>query len=609
MRKPILLIFLFLCGLARGQDQSVIDSLSRFLNIDLSDPRLNDQLRIQLLDRTFFTYLNADSKKARACAKLQIELARKINYQAGVGGGMMNLGTLARQEGDLEEAMKFYLACLNIKEFAQMEIANLYINIAIVYGEMKDYAKALEYDLRSLKIHRQKMDTTTKAEKKTLAIIYNNIGMDHFMLGDHERSLKYYLAGLAISVAEKNKESMAVLYNNIGNNYIHLKQFDKAKEMFLVSLDLAEEINSLGDIAEVNVSLGTLNNHSGEFTKAIPFFEKALDLSYQLGDKPQRLLIYKKMTDSYDGLKDYKNKSIYLARQIELNDSIMGEERSRQITALHTRFETEEKEKENIILSNKNQIQALQLSQKNYLTLGLSLMILALIIIGWVLFKQHRSKAEQKAVLLEQKLLRSQMNPHFIFNSLATIESFIYENQPKEAGRYLSDFARLMRLILENSAEEYISLEKEIKMLDYYLTLQRLRLENTLQYAITVDDAIDPEEVSIPPMLTQPFIENAIEHGFRGSKLAGNIQISFKKINDTIVVEVSDNGIGINQASSNKEKQSEHRSMALQITKERLAALNRSRGGKKRKLSFSISDISGDTRKTTGTRVIFSFPA
>lgn len=197
------------------------------------------------------------------------------------------------------------------------------------------------------------------------------------------------------------------------------------------------------------------------------------------------------------------------------------------------------------------------------------------------------------------------MNPHFIFNSLTTIESFVYENQPKEAGKYLSDFARLMRLILENSAEEYIPLSKEIKTLEYYLLLQRLRLENNLTYRIVTDGIENINNVHIPPMLTQPFIENAIEHGFRNSTKTGNIDIEFTNLNDSVLqIKVTDNGIGIDSGKKSESK-AKHKSMAIDITKERLQVLNKS---KKQKVTFEISDISVQGSSDSGTMVLFTIP-
>lgn len=207
---------------------------------------------------------------------------------------------------------------------------------------------------------------------------------------------------------------------------------------------------------------------------------------------------------------------------------------------------------------------------------------------------------------LNQKLLRLQMNPHFIFNSLFAIQSYIYSHQTDLAGSYLSDFAKLVRLILENSRKEYISLEKEIESIKLYLKLQNLRFEKRFSYTIHIDDKIEPSEFFIPPMLAQPFIENAIEHGFMMIKYKGEIHIHYKLQKDTLNFEVRDNGIGITAAKeSQKGRFKKHDSLAIDICKSRLAVLK-----KKRKLDidFSLHETIDNNGKVTGTRVLFSIP-
>jgi LytS/YehU family sensor histidine kinase len=162
-----------------------------------------------------------------------------------------------------------------------------------------------------------------------------------------------------------------------------------------------------------------------------------------------------------------------------------------------------------------------------------------------------------------------------------------------------------MRLILENSSSEYISLEKEIETLNYYFALQKLRLDDKLSYEIIVDNAVNKRETMLPPMLTQPFIENAIEHGFRGGKEQGKIRVMFSIVENDLLVQVIDNGIGIEQVEKQKELYNQHKSMAIDTTKERLSLLNKA---KRKKLAFSISDISNEKNGETGTKVVFSIP-
>ncbi|MCF8227554.1 MAG: histidine kinase [Bacteroidales bacterium] len=232
--------------------------------------------------------------------------------------------------------------------------------------------------------------------------------------------------------------------------------------------------------------------------------------------------------------------------------------------------------------------------------------VIVVLAVLYVLFKLRIRQllAKKHTAELKQKLLRSQMNPHFIFNSLTAIQNFIYEKKPAEAGKYLSDFARLMRQILDNSREEYISLENEINYLSLYMELQKVRFENKFTYDIKTDTELEAEFTAIPPMLAQPFIENALEHGIKNSGTRGEINIKFEKQNGGLVFEVTDNGIGIDR-STKVSTDAKHKSLAIEISRERLENINR---GEKNKIRLSIEDIASLEPGKTGTRVRFSIP-
>ena len=226
--------------------------------------------------------------------------------------------------------------------------------------------------------------------------------------------------------------------------------------------------------------------------------------------------------------------------------------------------------------------------------------VAVIFLIGYI----RQIKISERNTLLEQKLLTSQMNPHFVFNSLSAIQSFIYKNEAEVAGNYLSDFSSLMRLILENSRSEMISLENEIKTLHLYINLQQLRFSNKFDYNITIDPKLDIKAISIPPMLAQPFIENSIEHGIMHLKNKGNISIHFGLKQQSITIEVIDDGIGLKQSKFINLKRETHTSFATSITYERLT--NLTRAGNKN-IGIIVSDRF-DKEGVNGTRVNLDVP-
>ncbi len=207
---------------------------------------------------------------------------------------------------------------------------------------------------------------------------------------------------------------------------------------------------------------------------------------------------------------------------------------------------------------------------------------------------------------LNQKLLRLQMNPHFIFNSLSAIQNYIYTKQTHLAGNYLSDFAHLIRLILDNSRSELIPFEKEMETVNLYLKLQQLRFEGRFDYTVEADAGLMNGEYEIPPMLAQPFLENAIEHGLKNLNRKGHLHISYRRHKGMIRFEVEDNGIGLTASREHKRKSKpDHDSLAIAICQKRLDILRKKRGGN---ITFRLEEVKTGTGEVKGTRVSFNIP-
>jgi len=237
----------------------------------------------------------------------------------------------------------------------------------------------------------------------------------------------------------------------------------------------------------------------------------------------------------------------------------------------------------------------LKLQRIQLLTAAIVVVVLLLGILAFVLYRRKQLKYEKQQAELKQKLLRSQMNPHFMFNTLNAINQYIQTNKGLEASDYLAQYAKLMRQILENSAVEFVSLETEIEFLGNYLAMQQLRFEKSFTYTIEVDNSIDAEQFEIPPMIAQPFIENAIEHGVRGMT-DGKIRVHFSFENNTLTLTVADNGKGFQTTTQNVN----HKSFALDITRERLNIA----GNNTEKLSIA----SPDPQTGKGTLVTIDIP-
>jgi hypothetical protein len=298
----------------------------------------------------------------------------------------------------------------------------------------------------------------------------------------------------------------------------------------------------------------------------------------------------------------------------------------------------EEREARMELLSKENKIKEQQLIIerqtlrresliKEYLIAGLvGLFVLGVIVFRAVLLKrkleaQRRISAEKELQLqktenerrvtdLELLALRSQMNPHFIFNCLNSINRFVLRNDTEAASGYLTKFSKLMRMVLENSKQTLIPLEEEVKCLELYTQMEQFRCRNSFRYYVKYHDGVNVAEAMIPPLLLQPFVENAIWHGLNTKEADGEIGIEFLQKEETLYCVISDNGIGRKKASELKSQLAEnHKSMGLQITRERLTVMGIDPGNESLVEIEDLYDESGSASGTKATIKIFSLPA
>jgi sensor histidine kinase YesM len=212
---------------------------------------------------------------------------------------------------------------------------------------------------------------------------------------------------------------------------------------------------------------------------------------------------------------------------------------------------------------------------------------------------------ENSILQLEQEAARLQMNPHFIFNALNSIQGFISTNDAVQAKKYLAQFGKLMRLILENAREEFIPLQNEISMLENYLALEQLSANHRFEFVITHTESIDPARIEIPPMMIQPFVENAVVHGVNKKAEKGKITIHFRTYGNVLLCEINDNGIGRRQSAHiNRQSRPGHKSTGISVTTRRLKQYSQHR-----EVDAGIEIIDLEVGGTpTGTRVVIRTP-
>ncbi len=507
-----------------------------------------------------------------------LKIAEEINYTYGKASCNLNIGQVYFMQNNFREALNHYMLALKSFETTgdKKAIAKCYNNIAGVYFSEADYSRALKNSLVALKIREQIGDQSTIADS------YNNIGEILSMQRNYSGSLQKHLQSLAIRERLNDKNGICMSENNIGIAYLNLGKYDLASNRLNKSLVLAKVLNDKERLKEIYQSLANVN--------------------------------YK--------LKNYHKAYEFHTRYAAMKDTLISEFNARQMAEMKARYESEKKEKEIAILNKNNQllnldkqIQADKIEKQKYtvryLIAGIFL-LLTFSVLAFLLYRQKRRTVFKHAVLKSRmQALRAQMNPHFTFNVLNSIQYYIRSNNIKSAEIYLNKFSKLIRMILEQSRNSHILLKKEIAMLELYLGLEQMLFENKFKYTIEVDKNLDVGTIFIPGMLIQPIVENSIKHGLEHKEGEAVINISFLAQKNTVSCTVSDNGIGreaaekIKASVRNVDSEDAHISAATKILNERMETLSQLYSIELRCITEDILNQQG---LVAGTRVQLIMP-
>ncbi len=318
-------------------------------------------------------------------------------------------------------------------------------------------------------------------------------------------------------------------------------------------------------------------------------------------DKYQEAL---RMNDLYNSMRDTtENKDV----QAQMIRDLMYFENRNKALVDSIRFVSAQQEKDNKIRQQQIMIEGQKKLRNAFIVIVLFVLIGGLLLFNRYRLSQKLKRNELQVNSLEtqQKLLRAQMNPHFINNALNSIQSLILGNETELAGEYLATFSRLTRAILEQTRKTSIPLSKEVETLGMYLEMEKLRFDNKFDYEIKVDDNINPETVSIPPLLIQPFAENSILHGIIHKQGKGKVTVGFTQQNGTVTCVIEDNGVGREKSREiNSRKTKKASSVATHLAHDRLTLINQNQ-----KRSIEIIDLKDETGNPSGTKVVLTIPS
>lgn len=564
IKIKLLLLFFLGSNFLFSQHNKSLDSLL----LQLKKHTASDSVRANLLIKISSNSMHEDPNKAMRYVDEALNINQAISNKKGEAYAYRQFGNIYYVKADNLGAMEVYQKALGIAKIirdSKLEIS-LYNNLGNIYADLKQNKKALENYNALLKSSKEQKDNSGQIKALcNIGIIYNDMDM----YSDAILNLK---KALSIADIEKNNFYRAAIINNIGLVYKDKKDYKSALENYSEAILIAESINNKYILASSLNSIGKVNLLLGNFDVAQKNAEKALQIAIDMDAVEWQADSWKVISTALENFKKDEEALYAYKKYIVLRDSVLSEEKKSEITRNEMQFQLERQEDEAEALINEQKI------IKNFAFAGGAFLLLTSAI-GYLLYKRKRdalyakkmAEFKTKVAETELKALRSQMNPHFIFNALNSISDYISKNEAKKANEYLLKFARLTRAILENSEKKTIFLDEDLELLELYVQIESLRVKNKINYKVTLEGVIEPENILVPSMILQPFIENSIWHGIAKKETAGHIEVNIKEASGMLVCSVKDNG---GRSEVGGVKINPKKSLGVNITKSRIEILN-----------------------------------
>lgn len=453
-------------------------------------------------------------------------------------------------------------------------------------------------------------------DKRQIALALTNLASVQLSKGEYKKAILNANEALKHLDKLNDNNGLGQTYNILGQVYKQQENYTEAASHLNQALVFYESTGNREEIAGVYHNVGTVFKEQKKYKNALNYLNRSIEIRENFGAKNQIYFTYRVIADVYKDINNQVKSLEYLELYLnyvdsntilqsatkiaELSESYRSEQRERLISAQADSIAKQQQER--VITSTKLENSQLRLNFQMYIIAAFLIIVLLAGVIFFYRWQQTKIKQEHFEVEMSQTLLRTQMNPHFVFNAMSVIQSYIFDNDTVNSSKFLVNFSRLMRLILENSPKKYIPIQTEIEILEKYLGMQKLRFQDRFDFEIVTEDILLEEHANIPPMITQPFIENAIEHGQLHTIKDGFIHVSFKKVNNMLVISIVDNGVGRKGSKENKNS-SDHKSMAIDITSQRIEHLN-----KKHNTDGSLVVEDFNKELQNGTNVLISLP-
>ncbi|MBV9962506.1 MAG: tetratricopeptide repeat protein [Parafilimonas sp.] len=651
-----ILLLTALCNIAAAQEDANVNSLLKKLNAANTDTA-----RAFIYSRLCFAYCTINTDSALFYGNKSMVLAMQADDEKSIGtannvigwayackgdnvlaekylnaalqqfknsgdknstaASLANLGNVYLNQSNYPLALSYFSQAFNSFEETKDEFsaAEMLFSIGRIYNIEQNPAKARNYFQQAYDIHRRAGDELYMAQ--ALTSIANTYQLEE----KFDTALYYYKKLIPVFIKHNDLYRTGNAYENIAIAYENKNEYAEALQNMLIAKKYYQQINAKTDLAYAYSELAEIYNLLNNPESAFENYETALQYAVEMNDRTLQQSVLAGLSTIYVKKGDYKNAYLTLDSSYKLKDSLFTKDKQDQLLKLQTEFETERKEKENQKLKAQNLASSLQLERNNeWLITAIAALMVAGILL-YALYRNRRSKIknidrlkdlnarleEQKEEItrinsiLELKALRAQMNPHFIFNCMSSIQECMLTGRLDDANIYLTKLSRLLRMVLNYSDEENISLDKELQMLTLYLQLEKVRLKNNFEFAVDIDEDISTDELLVPALILQPIAENAIWHGLVNKSNERKLTITGIIKHEFLCFYILDNGIGRKKAEELKNESIKHTSKGIALIEKRLSIINRTHNTHARLL---VHDLYDDNKNPTGTCVEIELP-
>jgi len=549
-------------------------------------------------------------------------IGKKNGNQATMIDALTTMFAVYRQNGNYEKsfliAQKAYDLALKAKN--KIWIASTLYGMAQLYELIEDYPSALTYFHRVLQMD----DAETRSDRITTDNdIWFNMEFTEVFSHLHQFDSAWHYYNLFKPAPDKGVY-WRVWWVSTGECYLLQKDYAHALQNFQLGLAEHKKLNDRNEVMRTLLDMGKTYLALNNDREALQYGREGLEMALQTRAKHFIRDGYQILSTVYDSLRQTDSANFYFRQYITMKNEVLNDQ-------LKGKFAAYNYDQKLALINKEKQIQQAKLEKESFvkkvLIGGIGFLFLFGVIVFWNITlkrKNEKQKLEHKITLqkvendktkaefqrqateLEMQALRAQMNPHFIFNSLNSINRFILQNNKLQASQYLTKFSKLVRSILQNSQTAFVSLDNELEALQLYLELEALRFDHHFVYTIHVDENIDPAVVKVSPLIIQPYAENAIWHGLMHKPEKGHLEITLFLQEKVLFCKITDDGVGRKKAAELKSKKtSTHSSMGMKITADRIALLHQ---GKQLNSYITINDLILPDGSAGGTEVIIKIP-